>query len=138
MTTHRTTKMAGQTPSELFTTLAHHDAAISTLGGRMTGVESSVRTLQGEVHSGFSVLGGKLDKLDARPSFNFGEMVRTVLSLAVLFSMVVGGIIWVTTAQFAGVVAEQRSLNTSLNARMERHETVLERIGWAAKVEVRR
>jgi hypothetical protein len=130
--------MSGQKTSDLFTTLAHHDAAISTLGGRMTGVESSVRTLQGEVHSGFAGLGSKLDKLDARPTFNFPELVRTVLSLIVIFSMVVGGIIWVTTAQFAGVVAEQRSLNANIAARVEKHETVLERIGWAAKVEVKR
>jgi hypothetical protein len=136
--TYRTTTMAGQKTSDLFTTLAHHDAAISTLGGRMTGVETSVRTLQGEVHAGFAGLGGKLDKLDARPSLNFPELVRTVLSLIVIFSMIVGGIIWVTTAQFAGVVAEQKSLNANLAARMEKHETVLERIGWAAKVEVRR
>jgi hypothetical protein len=130
--------MSGQKTSDLFTTLAHHDAAISTLGGRMTGVESSVRTLQGEVHSGFAGLGSKLDKLDARPTFNFPELVRTVLSLIVIFSMVVGGIIWVTTAQFAGVVAEQKSLNANMAARIEKHETVLERIGWAAKVEVKR
>jgi hypothetical protein len=137
MTNGKTT-MAGQKASDLFTTLAHHDAAISTLGGRMTGVESSVRTLQGEVHAGFAGLGGKLDKIDARPHFNFPEMVRTVLSLIVIFSMIVGGIIWVTTAQFAGVVAEQKSLNANIAARIEKHETVLERIGWAAKVEVRR
>jgi hypothetical protein len=130
--------MSGQKTSDLFTTLAHHDAAISTLGGRMTGVESSVRTLQGEVHSGFAGLGGKLDKLDARPRLDFPELVRTVLSLIVIFSMIVGGIIWVTTAQFAGVVAEQKSLNANIAARIEKHETVLERIGWAARVETAR
>jgi hypothetical protein len=130
--------MAGQKASDLFTTLAHHDAAISTLGGRMTGVESSVRTLQGEVHAGFSGLGGKLDKLDARPALNFPELVRTVLSIILIFSMIVGGIIWVTTAQFAGVLAEQKILNTNIASRIEKHETVLERIGWAAKVEVKR
>jgi hypothetical protein len=130
--------MAGQKASDLFTTLAHHDAAISTLGGRMTGVESSVRTLQGEVHAGFSGLGGKLDKLDARPALNFPELVRTVLSIILIFSMIVGGIIWVTTAQFAGVLAEQKILNTNIASRIEKHETVLERIGWAAKVETAR
>jgi hypothetical protein len=104
----------------------------------MTGVESSVRTLQGEVHAGFSGLGGKLDKLDARPALNFPELVRTVLSIILIFSMIVGGIIWVTTAQFAGVLAEQKILNTNIASRIEKHETVLERIGWAAKVETAR
>jgi hypothetical protein len=125
--THGTTKM-GNKPSDLLTTLAHHDAAISTLGGRMSGVERSLSTLQGEVHTGFVGLGSKLDKIDARPTFNFGDTVRTVLSLAVLFSMVVGGIIWVTTAQQTGLVAK-----------VEKHEAAMERlserIGWVARVE---
>jgi len=128
-----------QKPENLANTLAHHDAEIRTLGGRMSGVESGLKTLQGEVHRGFGDLSSKLDKLDARPTINLHQAVSTVVGLAVLFSMVVGGIIWVTSSQFSGVIAEQKGVNAATNARMERHEALLdklaERLGWTARVE---
>ena len=127
---------------DLATTLATHDAAITTLGGRMTGVESSVRTLQGEVHSGFSALGSKLDKLDSRPQINFHETTKTVLSLAVLFSMVCGGIIYITNSQSAAERARQEVLNGSLTEKLTKAEDVLEKIDkkldWAPIVERRK
>lgn len=108
--------------TDVSVTLAHHDQAIQHLGSRISGVESGLRTLQGEVHTGFtsiqtamahqiSGLASKLDKLDAAPKFNFHETVKTVTTLAVLFSMVVAGILYVTNAQYAGTLAEQKSLN---------------------------
>lgn len=128
-----------QKPEHLASTLAHHDAEIRTLGGRMSGVESGLKTLQGEVHRGFGDLSSKLDRLDARPTINLHQAVSTVLALAVLFSMVVGGIIWVTTTQFAGIVAKQEGINSSTQTRLERHEVVLEklaeRMGWVARIE---
>lgn len=116
-------------------TLAHHDAAISTLGGRMTGVESGLRTLQGEVHSGFAQLGvtlnavnSKIDRFDARPQFDFHRMVGTIVGLAVLFSMIVGAIIWLTTSQFAGVIDK-----------VSKHENIIDRLNdklqWLGRVE---
>lgn len=123
----------------LMQTLAHHDAQITTLGGRMSGVETGLRTLQGEVHAGFAGLVSKLDRLDARPTFDFHKYVGTVLALAVLFSMVVGGIIWVTRTQFDGVIAEQKAISSALTAKTDRTEAVIEklaeRIGWVPKVE---
>lgn len=126
----------------LVATLAHHDAAIVNLSSRMTGVESSVKSLSDDVHMGFSSLSSKFDKLDSRPHFDFHTSVRTILSLAVLFSMMVAGIIWVTTGQFGGVVAEQKSFNETMKARVEKHEDTLERISermpWIAKIDAGR
>ncbi len=119
-------------PEELLKTLANHDAAINTLGGRMSGVETSVHKLQGEVHTGFAALGSKLDKIDARPTFNVHETVRTVLSLAILFGMVVSGIIWITTGQFGGIVAEQKAHNQAVTEKLKEHS---ERIRWMPRVE---
>lgn len=127
-------------------TIAHHDAQITTLGGRMSSMESGLQRLQGEVHTGFSSIQGslsaltsKLDRQEARPEFNFHQSVSTVLALAVLFSMVVGGIIWVTQSQFASVVAEQKGTNTAVSVRLEKHEAVIEklaeRVGWVAKTD---
>lgn len=117
-----------KTPENLMQTLAHHDAAISALGGRMTGVETGLRTLQGEVHAGFNALGSKLDKIDARPTFDFHKTVSTVVALAVLFSMICGGIIWITTGQFGAMIAEQKSFNGIVKDRLERHDTAIEKI----------
>ena len=120
-------------------TLAHHDAEIRTLGGRMTGVEDKLGNLQGEVHRGFGDLGSKLDRLDARPTIDLHKVVGTIGTLAFLFSLICGGIIWITSSQFSGVIAEQKGVNTATNARMERHEALLdklaERLGWTARIE---
>ena len=108
--------------TDVSVTLAHHDQAIQHLGGRITGVENGLRTLQGEVHTGFtsiqtsmahqiSGLASKLDKIDAQPKFNFHQTVKTVTTLAVLFSMVVAGIIYVQNSQNAGALVEQKLLN---------------------------
>jgi len=113
---------------ELVATLAHHDAEIRTMGGRLTGVEQNLHTLQSEVHNGFQVLGSKLDKIDAVPRFNFGQTVETVLHIAVLFSMVVAGIVWVTTGQFSGVVAEQKSINARVEEQMTKRDDQIQRI----------
>lgn len=115
-------------PEELLKTLANHDAAINTLGGRMSGVETSVHKLQGEVHTGFAALGSKLDKIDARPTVNLHEVVRTVLSLAILFGMVVSGIIWITTGQFGGVVAEQKAHNVSVTEKLKEHKADIDKL----------
>jgi hypothetical protein len=62
-----------------------------------------------------------------------------VLSLAALFGMVVTGIIWVSTNQFAVFIAEQKGVNANVSARAEKHEALMERIaervGWTARVE---
>lgn len=124
-------RMSAQ-PDDLLKTLATHDAAINTLGGRLSGVETSVHKLQSEVHTGFAALGSKLDKLDARPTVNVHEVVRTVLSLAILFGMVVSGIIWITTGQFGGIVAEQKAHNTAVTEKLKEHS---ERLQWMPRVE---
>ena len=150
-----------QGPEEWATTIAHHDAAIGSLSHRITGVETGLRTLQGEVHTGFvglntqfSQLGNGLSslnsKLDAQPKLNLHQSVSTVLALSVLFSMVVGGIIWVTTNQFAGVVAEQKAFNAAIagraekiDARIDKNETSIDKIRetighWMTTTEPRR
>ncbi len=130
----------------LESTIAHHDAAISSLSGRMHGVETELKSMHGQMHTGFenvsqalAAMSSKLDKQEARPVFNFHQAVGTVLALAVLFSMVVGGIIWVTTSQFSGVLAEQKALNTALTSKTERNEALIEklaeRVGWVARLE---
>lgn len=140
--TDQTGKMAEHMPKDLMATLATHDAAINTLGGRMTGVESSVRTLQGEVHTGFAALGSKLDRIDAAPKFDFHQTTKTVLSLAVLFSMVCAGIIYITNTQGAAERAKQEVLNNALAEKLSKTESVLEKIDnkldWAPIVERKR
>jgi hypothetical protein len=133
--------MTGPMPKDLTATLATHDAAINVLGGRMTGVESSVRTLQGEVHTGFSALGSKLDKLDSRPQFDFHQTTKTVLSLSVLFSMVCAGIIYITNAQNAAERARQEVLNSAIVEKVNKAESVLnkidEKLDWVPVIERR-
>lgn len=135
--------------ADLATTIAHHDAAITGLSGRMTGVETGLRTLQSEVHAGFNGmqhslseaingLGSKFDRLDAAPKLDMHKIIGSVVSLAVLFSIICGGIVWMAGSQFAGVLAKQDSFNTSITKTVERHETKLDSIGeWMTTVHVK-
>lgn len=112
---------------EWATTLAHHDAAISNLSGRVHGVETGLKTLQGEMHAGFASLNTSLSglgsKLDSRPTIDVHKTISSVVAIAVLFSMIVGGIIWVTTAQFSGMIAKQESFNGNVSKLLDRHDT---------------
>lgn len=111
--------------SDFRATLAHHDARIDNLSSRMTGVESSIKGLGDAMVDQFGQLKSKLDRADARPSFDIHKTVSTVLALAVLFSMVVGGILWVGSSQLAPIAAK-----------VERHDAALERLtnasAWTA------
>lgn len=112
---------------EWATTIAHHDAAITNLSGRMHGVETGLRTLQGEVHSGFANLSNGLStitsKLDSQPKIDVHKTISSVVTIAVLFSMIVGGIIWVTTAQFSPMIAKQEAFNASISRILDKHDT---------------
>ncbi len=144
---NRETDDMKQTLIDPMTTLAHHDEQISALGGRMTGVETQMRTLQGEVHTGFAAvqssmnsqigsLASKLDKLDAAPKLDFHKTVATVTTIAVLFSMIVGGIIYITTGQFAGAWSRQDAFNSHMTSRIESIESQTQKVlGWAPLAE---
>lgn len=111
--------------ADLRATLAHHDARLDNLSSRMTGVESGLKSLGTDMVAGFQTLGSKLDRVDARPHFEVHKTVSTVLSLAVLFSMVVGGILWVGSSQLAPIAAK-----------VDRHDAAIERLtnssSWTA------
>lgn len=129
-------------PNALISTLAQHDAAINGLSSRIGHVEKTLGDHGTILHTIEKAVTRQDGKLDGRPIFNFHQAVGTVLALAVLFSMVVGGIIWVTTTQFAGVLAKQEAINSALNDRTSKHEAVIEkladRVGWVAKTETKR
>jgi len=122
---------ADPTPRELLTTLVQHDAAIKGLSGDMAGLKSEVKALDSSVSRGFANLGQELGKLTTanalRPAFDFHKWVATILTLAILFSMVVAGIIYVANAQFSGVMAKQDATNDRL---AEKLDQLGERVGW--------
>lgn len=119
-------------PPGLSETLARHDTAIEHLGSQM-------RTLQGEVHQGFagisvtlSNLSSKFDKLDAQPKLNLHQAVQTLLAISILFTMVVGGIMYVTSGQFATVLAKQEMTNDHVARNIDE---LGKRVGWHPDVQ---
>ena len=111
--------------------LAHHDNLISGLSSRIGHVEKTLEGHGALLHR----IENAVTKQDARPTLDVHRSVTTILSLAVLFSMVVGGIIWVTQTQFASVLAEQRGFNQSLTRRVDRHEQQIDSINvWRTSV----
>ena len=119
------------TPRELLTTLVKHDAAIKGLSGDMAGLKSEVKALDSSVAKGFATLGQELGKLTTanalRPAFDFHKWVATILTLAILFSMVVAGIIYVANAQFSGAIAKQEATNEKFSEKLDQ---LGERVGW--------
>ena len=122
----------------LLQTLAHHDAAIGGLSTRMGHVETGIRSIQSEMSHGFRDLSAKLAVNDARPQFNFHQTISTIVAIAILFSMVCGGIIYIVNGQNATSAAEQKHLV----GRVDKHDQIIERLtaiaGWSARVEAPR
>tara|TARA_R110000868_G_scaffold18999_1_gene82334 strand:- start:541 stop:975 length:435 start_codon:yes stop_codon:yes gene_type:complete len=123
----------------LVQTLAQHDSAITTLGGRMSGVEGGLNSLQKEMHTGFTsvaasvaALGSQMDRADARPQVDYHKTISSIVAIAVLFSMIVAGIIWITTSQFGSVIAEQKGFNAAVKSRLDKVEDVLG--SWKTRV----
>lgn len=116
-------------PSNLHQTLAHHDAAIVALGTRVGHVETKLdghdKKLDQIIHA--------VTRADAVPRFNFHQTVTTVVSLAVLFSMVCGGIIYIVRAQSDAVLTEQKAFNSVVSRTLDKHDTAIEKLnGWVA------
>lgn len=114
--------------------LAHHDAEIVNLSARMTGVEQSVNTLSDQQRNGFATMAAQfadlkssLLRIDSAPKLDVHKIISSVVAIAILFSMIVGGIIWVTQSQFSGVVARQEAWNAAIMKTVERHDGVLQR-----------
>jgi len=117
-------------------TLAHHDAEISNLSGRITGVEAGLKGLQTDVTHGFSDISSKIEKINARPSFEVSNVLAIVKDAAVLVGAAVAAIIWVTTGQFSGTVARQDETNKLTERRLTTiEEKISEKIGWLARID---
>jgi len=122
-----------QSYASLVASIAHHDAAIDGLTGRMAGVENGLERLQHDVNDGFrstqhsvgkaiSELSSRFDKMDAAPKFDFHKSVQTLLALSVLLSLVCAGIIYISSNQFSGSIAEQRAVNDSVKGQLANHD----------------
>lgn len=134
-------KMAAPTaniPTELAQTLAHHDAAISNLGTRMSGVENGLQKLQGDVNKGFNDLSGKIEQLNARPKFDFHQTTTTTLNIFLIVGLLLGVVFWINRAELSAVVAEQKGVNSEMTAKVDRIEAVIaelaHRVGWVGTV----
>jgi hypothetical protein len=108
--------------------VARLEAGYDDLGRRIGGLEKGFSGLQSDMQSGFSEVKAAIHAINARPTVNVHEVVRTVLSLAILFGMVVSGIIWITTGQFGGIVAEQRAHNASVTEKIKAHGDAIDRL----------
>jgi hypothetical protein len=72
---------------DLASTLAHHDAEIVTLGGRMTGVEQGMRSLEGTVQSGFGQISNTLAEMRGKSGPGLGDILKVVLSGGAIVGM---------------------------------------------------
>jgi hypothetical protein len=125
-------------PRNVDQTVAYLEAGYEDFGRRLSGLEKGFSILQGEVHSGFAAITSKIDQLrahsDAQPKFDLGKIIQGVRDAAILFSMIVGGIIWITTGQFSGTVEQQKALNATIVEKLKEDRAAIdalrERTQW--------
>lgn len=87
------------------------------------------------MHHGFVALGSKLDRFDGRPTFDFHKTTTTIVAIAVLFSMICGGIIYITNSQNAALLAEQKSFNSTVAKTLDRHDTQIDKLSaWSTTI----
>ena len=111
---------------EIDPAVAKLEVGYDELGRRIGGLEKGFSVLQSDVHSGFSDIKSAINAINSRPTFNFHETVRTVLSLAMLLSATVGAVIWIVNGQFSGVIAEQKALNGSVIEKLKEDRAAIE------------
>lgn len=111
--------------------LAHHDAAIGNLTGRIHAVENKLDALGASIQASNSALVSQIGELGkqlqaemARPSFNWREALSAIVSAATLFALVVGGIIWVNQA----ISAPSAQLVLKHDVEIERLERLIEEL----------
>jgi hypothetical protein len=111
--------------------LAHHDTLIHGLSSRIGHVEKTLSD-HGAILQDIRVA---VTRSDAQPRLDIHKAVTTIVSLAVLFGMVCAGIIYISTKEFSGLVAEQKSFNQAIVRRIDRHETQIDQINiWRTTV----
>lgn len=72
---------------DLASTLAHHDAGITNLENRMTGVEQGMRSLEGVVQTGFSHLSNTLSEIRGRTGPGLGDILKVVATGGAVVAM---------------------------------------------------
>ncbi|MGD9724516.1 MAG: hypothetical protein AB7U76_25025 [Pirellulales bacterium] len=110
---------------------SHHEGMINALSQRMGHVETKLDAHDGKLDTIIHAV----SKHENRPSFDFHKTISSITQIAVLFSMVVGGIIFITTSQFSPMV---QVVNRN-EERVKKIESdigdVKDKVGWIARVE---
>jgi hypothetical protein len=120
---------------EILKQLSHHDAEIKSLGDRMGGVERGLGSLSQNVNHGFSDLSAKFERMNARPVIDLTKIVQTVFYIAVLFSMTLGGVIYVVQTQNAGMTQSLSSSSSDLKEMRSDITSLKEKFGWVARTD---
>jgi hypothetical protein len=125
--------MTGRTMAQANITgqLAHHDNLIHGLSSRIGHVEKTLSD-HGTVLQEIRIA---VTRTDAQPKMDFHKLVTSIVSIAALFGMVCGGIIYIATKEFGGLISEQKSFNQGISRRVDRHETQIDQINiWRTTV----
>lgn len=117
--------------SDLARLVQHHDGQLEGLNARVGHVE---KTLNGHGMM-LQDIKDAVTKQDARPTFDFHQTVSTVTTLAVLFSMVVGGIIYIVTQQNSTFVQTVNANSQDLGKIKDDVDSLKQKFGWVARTE---
>lgn len=124
---------------DLISTLAHHDAAISTLGGRMTGVEAGLTSLQSEVSDldhkvgdGFAQLSSLVRENQAGKGPGMAEVLKVVATGGAVLAMSATAITVLVTSftapQLTKLESKADGLERDNDARLEAERNELQRL----------
>lgn len=112
----------GSVPNDLSKTLAHHDAAIANLSGRMTGVENSLTSLGADVNKGFSELSNKLATMDAAKPPSLFIQLRMITAGVTIFAGAATGIGFLVHSYMSPKIVEISGKTDSTSKDLERRQ----------------
>ena len=118
--TSRTPKPGALVPNDLAQTLAHHDAAINNLSGRMTGVETSLVKLHDNMGVGFTEITNKLATLDATKPPSMMHQIAMVSTVFGIAGMIVWGITYVATSVMQPEIVHLKNATTFVSRSVDR------------------
>lgn len=115
-------------------TLAHHDAEIASLGGRMTGVENEVRALGATVGKGFQEIMDRLSTFESQRGPGLGSILGFVATGGAVVGMSAAAITVLVTSFVSPPITKLEGQVARLTYYVERREEA-DRQDW---IELRR
>lgn len=125
---------------DLASTIAHHDAEIVNLGGRMTGVEQGMKSLESTVQNGFGQISNTLAEMRGKAGPGLGDLLKVIATGGVIVGMSAAAITMLVNSFISPQLTELKDATVLLTkdreARVSREDEELSKLREARKEKI--